>query len=512
MGLVDRLFRSDEPSTSLEVVSPSPEPAAGHSLADAIAPEPRRPIYTRPPTPQEVYERGAWRTYADLPEGDVRAPASGASGVDGDSIYGLGDLLLGGPDLNPELSGRIKYQVYSEMRVDPCIRSALWMFKLPTRSAVWAHLPRDDSPQAKTVAAACDAQFGLDGKVGWMNLSHDEQLQQDLLYLDWGSMWGEIVWGDLIDWTDEEGVTHLIRPILQVAPRHPSTIYEIKTDKLSGLPTSISQDLPGARPIPGEKLHWIVNEREGASWYGTSIMRAMWYAWLAKRAMLVGAGIAWDRYAAGVPKVRYPGSGDKARAEAMGRDYRYHERAWIALEGPAPAPGEPGWEFEIVGTDGTFPDPVPMLRYHDEQILDSVLQTFNVLGTSSSGSRALAETQSDPYYLAVQSIAGTVASQRHRRLIRRFVDVNFGPDVPTPKLNVSKIQAKNVAVLAQALANLTSAGFSFADRETQNDVRDLLDLRQLPEPAADAIDGLPPDVGLEAQQLVPLEGGSVTVG
>ena len=117
--------------------------------------------------------------------------------------------------------------------------------------------------------------------------------------------------------------------------------------------------------------------------------------------------------------------------------------------------------------------------------------------------------------LAVQGIADSIRLARMRYVFRRFVDVNFGPEYAVPDLRVSKIQGKNLSVLARILADLSAAGLSFSDIRTQNDIRDLLEfehMEELPAPARDAISSLPDDVGLDVAPRLPSPGGAPREG
>lgn len=437
----------------------------------------------------------------------AQKPPEGTHGKDGDSWYA--DVLAGGPDVNPALSGRAKYQVYDEMRkTDASVRSALWLVKLPIRSAHWTIEPAGGEhaePEDLLVADALAWQFGLPDREGRdqggrFDLSFDELLQQALLCLDFGAFFEELVWDDVAEWRDADGDAHLLRPLARLAPRFPSTVQKIETDPRTGRIRSLEQLLPGTSPIPGEKLSAIVLEREGSNWYGQALLRPMWGPWRLKKALMVAAGMGWDRFAAGTPVVRYPAGGsqnDKRLAEEIGRNYRQHERGYVALEGPRPLAENAGagWDIEILNGSQTLADPVPLLRWYSGQIAAAAIQQFSELGNTSTGNRALGETLVDPFFLAVQAVAKQIALDRMRQVIRRFVDVNFGPEYDVPQLTVSKIQARNVAVLTSAIGSLAAAGLNFTDRETQDDLRDVLELRHLPE-----------DIGVERTPVVPREG------
>lgn len=429
---------------------------------------------------------------ASPPQGELKDPKPGELGMDGEAYQ---DVWLGGPDVNPMLSGQAKYPIYDEMRkTDPAVRSILLMFKLPILSAEWTCEPYSDSPEDKLVAECVEQQFGLgEHDKGWLSETWESSLGTALQFLDWGSMFEEIVWGDPFKWTpgekgDKEDpgeettvrAERLIRPILKLAPRKPATINEITTAKDGSL-HSLSQDTLGARPIPGDKLVWYVNEREDNEWFGVSLLRAAFAPWRMKRALMIAAGIGFDRYAAGVPVIRYPAGSveGQQKAELIGSRYRTHERAWITLPGAPPPQGD--WDVSILSGNGSMADPIPLLRHLDEQIATAALQGFTRLGVTETGSRAVGEVLADPYYLAVQATARYIATQREKLLISRFVRVNFGDDTPMPKLLVSKITADNTAQVVEAIANLSGAGWNMADRDLQNMVRIRLGIPELPE-------------------------------
>jgi hypothetical protein len=442
-------------------------------------------------------------------------PAEGTAGKDGDSWYT--DVLTGGPDVNPALSGRAKYQAYDEMRKsDASVRSALWMVKLPIRSAVWAIEPAGGehaTPEDRLVADAVAWQLGLPDSEGrtrddQLDLSFDELMSQALLCLDFGAMFEELIWDDAKAWRDADGDDHLLRPLARLAPRFPSSVQKIETDARTGRIRSLEQILPGARPIPGEKLSSIVLEREGVNWWGNALLRPMWGPWKLKKGLMVAAGIGWDRFASGLPVVRYPAGGsasDKRTAEEIGRNIRQHERGYVALEGPRPLAENAGagWDVELLSGAHTLADPVPLLRWYSGQIAAAAVQQFSELGNTGQGNRALGETLVDPFFLAVQAVARQIARDRMRQVIRRFVDVNFGVEYDVPQLTVSKIQARNIALLSQAIGSLSAAGLNFTDRETQDDLRDVLDLRHLPENVG--IERTPPAVPREGDGLQPDE-------
>lgn len=425
------------------------------------------------------------------------APPSGEYGADGDNWVARWNG--GGPDPNPALTTAQKFDVYDEMTLsDSVCRALLWMLDLPIVGAVWDFDSVTSDPGDELVAEACRWQFGLGDHEGQLDQSWRATIRQKNLKNRYGCMFEEIVWGDPVQFQPEGGEPRLVRPIARLAPRLPRTIGEV--DITAGKIGSIKQNLPKASTIPGEKICYYVQEPRPGRWDGTSILRPAWGPWELKRELMLAAGIAWDRWAAGFPEVRYPKSGGPAEEEkaiAIGREIRNHERGYVAFAGPPPSDNNPdGWSIDVIGTAGVLPDPVSLLKQYDLLILWAGLQTWLGLAVSSStGARATASVQDEPYYMAIEAHAAELALELQRQAVRRFVDVNFGPEVKAPRLTVSKIQSEDVSQLATTLANLKMAGFDFNDVELQNDVRERLHLPDMPEDTVIGSvegDGLPP--------------------
>lgn len=449
---------------------------------------------------------------------------------------GIDEYIAGGPDINPELSGRSKYPVYREMKTsDAAIRSLVYLYKLPIRSAEWSVVPADTDPDGEAAARwradFAAWQFGLERhKTARLGLSWDQLNEQDLLFLDYGAMGGELIWAVddrgkpvLEPFIDEDGDAHPVRALAMIGPRLAATVEEIEADPYTGKIKRLRQEeAAGEGWIPGTKMTWLVNEKEGDNWFGQSLLRSAYGAWLIKKELIVTGAIAYQRWAMGIPEVRHP-SGDQheRRAAAIGRSVSAHERAYLTFEGVPANEGGTGsdWGFTIHSAASSIADPVNYLRHLDGQIAMTGLQQFSQLGTTERGSRAVGDVLVEPFYLAVQAVAKQMAHERMESVLRRLWDVNFGEHIPTAEFAVSKIQGRNIATLARALADLSTAGLTFTDRDTQDDVRDMLDLRHLPEeqrgPVGEALDQLPEDIGVtnvpspNGMPVPPVEGGTI---
>lgn len=467
-------------------------------------------------------------------------PARGEAGASVDSWYA--DIQGGGPDVNPELTGSLKFPVYDEMALtDPTIKSLLLFQALPVIAAVWNLRPADETvPETLVVRDLVAWNLGLEEQPGQLDLSWRAGIRRTIVSgLKAGPAIEELVWDDPRAWRDADGEERLVRPLARLAPRPAGSIDRVKRGT-NGRVESITQSISGTSPMPADKVSYIVFDPDDTGrWEGSSMLRPAWAAWRMKKALQVAAGIGWDRFASGLPVVYHPDTADgESRARSIGEAIRQHERGFVNL--PSQGAGVSGggrpqseWFVDLLNGASTLADPVPLLRWFTEQETEAGLAHFSRLGTTESGSRAVGEVQVDPFYLSVQALAQEVARERERQVIRRIVEVNFGAEMAewaTPRLEVSRIQARNVEVIARAISYLSPAGISFTDRDAVNDVRELLGFGVLPddeladrgidaarlrailleqgldpETLARIVNALPPEVGLE-RNTVPREG------
>ncbi len=424
------------------------------------------------------------RSYASLPVGDLTGPDRGEAGADGEEW--LKGLLGGGPDINPELTGRAKHRVYDEMRkTDATVKSLLFMPTLTVRSARWLLDPADErDPVSKAIRDLVAENLGLGGHLGWLNLSWPKQLEQGLSMLPFGACVEELVWGDARVWRDADGDEHLVRPLAKLALRPTVSIdrFEWADD---GTPKRVTQNLPNVKPMPGDKVSYMTFEREGNHWDGVSLLRPAWGAWTLKKFLIIHAGIGWDRFAMGIPKLFHPDTPEGVEvAKEIGRSLRGHQRAYLRF--PVPPGGgkeDSEWDAEIMSAAASLADPVPLLRWCSEQIAEAGLQHFSRQGLGQTGARATAETQANPFYLACEALAEDLRYERMRQVIRRIVQVNFGVEAAErrcPVLRVSKIKPRDIDTVAKAVGILDAAGFMLNDRAAQDDVREELGLGKLP--------------------------------
>lgn len=374
----------------------------------------------------------------------------------------------------PELQFPNSVAVYDRMRrQDAQVRATYWALTLPLRRNIWALDPGQASEEVVShLSDDLDLPIlGVDrvrpqrrkGRFSWA-----EHIRLALLDLVYGFLPFEqvyVVEGDRV---------HLRK----LAPRFPSTIAAINVAPDGGL-VSIEQFPAGVNwrgttvrgsfdkvIIPVDRLVYYVNDREGASWQGTSIFRPCYKHWLLKDRGMRTQAMSLERTGMGVPVINAPERATQAQItelDAMARNYRAGESAGGALPF--------GAKLNLVGITGTVPDALPVIHYHDEQIARAMLAQFLQFGTAgNSGNRALVSGILDFFALAVDGIADRYCSTTTQHVVEDLVDLNWGPDEPSPTVVARSIDAEQ-DIDPQALVQLIQVGAITMDDDLESWLR-----------------------------------------
>jgi hypothetical protein len=365
-------------------------------------------------------------------------------------------------ETTPELQWPQSVSVYDQMRrQDSQVASVLRAVTLPLRRTPW----RVEAAGAKAKVTQFIADelglpvVGKDPKAPPRvrdRFSWAEHLRMALLMLPFGHMFFEQVYR-----VDAGGDRAHLR---KLAPRMPRSIEEIKVADDGGL-VSIKQyghktSVP-QRAIPVARLVGYVHDNEG-DWKGTSLLRPAYKHWLIKDRLLRVDAQTIERNGMGVPLYKAAETEEDLSAGlAMARAWRAGETAGSAIP----------WSADMVlrGVEGTLPQALPSIRYHDEQIGRAVLAHFLNLGTQT-GSWALGTTFADFFVLSLQTLAQQIADVATQHIVEDLVDINFGPTEPAPRVVFDEIGSRQAAT-AQALKSLADAGLINPDDVLQQAVR-----------------------------------------
>ena len=276
--------------------------------------------------------------------------------------------------------------------------------------------------------------------------------------------------------TKLDRVVHLRK----LAPRYPRTITDIRVDRDGGLvgifqnqPPSVAMQARSFDPIfiPVEQLVFYVVEREGADWTGTSVFRSAYKHWFLKEVLLRLSGQVLERNGMGLPVVSYDDeSGGVSKDDALwiARSARAGSEAGVAVP--------KGTEFKLAGVEGTVPDILPYINYHDQAAAKSLLAMFMDLG-HDTGARSLGETFVDLFTDNLQFFANEIAVVATEHIVRDLVEWNFGPDEPYPLVTPGNMAA-NKEVSSTVMSTLVTAGVITPDGDLEDEFRKRLGLPQ----------------------------------
>lgn len=372
-------------------------------------------------------------------------------GSDFNSIYL--DLLEHIPDLTFPLS----VQVYARMRRDPQLTAILQGWTLQLRRCQWQLDPAGCRPEVVQLCAD-GAGLNVAGKdkpsaARLHGVSWNDHLAAALRMLTFGFA------GFEMQADTSDGKTAKLSGLWE---RPQWTISHIHADGKTGLLTGITQDAAWKQESPqitADRLVWYVNDREGANWAGTGLLRPAYASWLIKEEMRRVHGIANKRWGAGVPVMEaLPGTSPTPAqmAEAM-------QMAAAAQSGmQAGAASPPGFQLKLMGLTGSVPDTLSFMKWLDQQMSRAALMGVIDLGDTSNGSRALGETFVDSFLLALESCAEAIADTATRQICARLVDWNHGADEPVPRVVASGVGSRR-EVTAESLNLLLSSGALAAD-------------------------------------------------
>lgn len=358
-------------------------------------------------------------------------------------------------ETTPELLWPLSIAVYDQMRrQDAQVASVLRAVTLPVRRTGWRLDPGGASDEV-TEFVATDLGLPINGQEESPQplrirnrFSWSQHLQTALLMLVYGHSYFEQQYR-----INDAGKARLKK----LAWRPPRTLSAVNVATDGGL-ESIQQWAPVGnpksdglytKPIPVTQLVAYVNDREGGNWLGQSLLRPAYKHWLIKDRLLRVQAQTIDRNGMGVPL--YIGAENEASLEngsKLAQSWRSGDSAGAAVPH--------GANLVLRGVEGNLPNADVAIRYHDEQIARAVLAHFLNLGTQT-GSWALGTTFADFFTFSLQTVAESIRDIANAHVVEDIVDINFGEDVPAPRIIFDEIGSKHAAT-AQAIKLLIDSG------------------------------------------------------
>lgn len=279
--------------------------------------------------------------------------------------------------------------------------------------------------------------------------------------------------------------------IKRLAPRLPRTIIQWKANpedqsQLGSIVQSLADGQePSILEIPAARLVVFTCDKLGDDWRGVSILRSAWRAYEYKAQLENAEAIGLDR-SVGLPVVYPPNDANPEQRQSVEdavAAMRQGDSVYLVMPGPKAGTTKDdsdGWLVEdlVVRGEAQISFTETINRY-DSELAHNVLAGFMRLGHENVGARSTGETQQDPYYMALETVAGYLCEIVNSQVIRPFVDWNWQTDGRYPKLKADKLVPKAMEVIAAALSSLVPNVIT-DDPELERWARDLLGAPEKP--------------------------------
>jgi hypothetical protein len=452
---------------------------------------------------------------------EAKGPAKGA----GMTALGNSGLRQSGGFISEEflkeLHGARGMRVFREMSDnDPTVGAILFAVSMLLRNVPWSFKAKDDSAEAEVGKAFAESVFAD------MDTPMPDVIDEICSMFAYGYAPMEIVWKRRDGTTEEgEGQSQFNDGkigVRSISLRAQTTVQRWLIDDPTGAILGfVQQPYNGtAVEIPWERMLLFRTTVVRNNPEGRSMLRTAYRPWYFKKRIEEVEGVGIERELAGLPVARIPAEFMSADADA---DQKATYKAWQKMVTNIRRDGQEGvvipsdrdqsgnllFDFSLMTAGGSRTiDTSKIVERHDRAIATSVLADFIFLGQAAVGSFALSSDKTDLFASALQGFLGSIAGVFNKYLMPRLWRYNaFDPDL-MPEAVPGKVQAPNLAELAQLITALAGAGAAlFPDRDLENFFRDAAGMPLAPEDGVDMTTPPMPIVGPLAaaatQELAP---------
>lgn len=297
----------------------------------------------------------------------------------------------------------------------------------------------------------------------------------------------------------------------KMAPRAQESILYWVWDDDGGLQGAVQLAAPDYHtvPMPIEKLLLFRTTSLKNNPEGRSILRNVYRSWFFKRRIEEVEGIGIERDLCGIPTL-YVGAealaamGGEQAAKQLVTNIRVDDQAGVILPLAYDDNKNPLVKLELLRTAGAKQtDAGATIGRYNSDILNTMLAGFVQFGQTPTGSRSLHMSATQIFSLAIGAFMDSVAAVMNRIAIPRLMRLNKMDLKSAPKLVAGEIGVRDLEELSTFCQQLSMAGLTFFDKPTQNYIRKIARLPQLPD---DDEDNKPPvpDASVPADQNGPM--------
>lgn len=337
---------------------------------------------------------------------------------------------------------------------DAQVKGLLLATFLPIRRFRWELDPAEARPEAVTLGHE-DLNLPVRGDEDAIarrgGFNHDRHLGHSLRAVGQGHYHFE----EVLE-LREDGLLHLKK----LGTRPPRSIIGIRTDDhgelqaieqmAGGLGFSggrvMGAPVGGIRTLSADRLLvYLWDTADDGDQVGRSVLRACYRNFLVKDALIRVDAVKHERNAMGIPWFEVDPAASQPQIESLARKA---EEIRASTVGGGAGPGK----LRIAGVEGSLPDTIASIRYHDEQMAKALMQMlFNLGGDANSGARALGDTFAERA-IELQSAIADWYCEATQAFIDRQVERNFGPGEAAPQITYTRIETADVAFTDLATA------------------------------------------------------------
>jgi len=365
-------------------------------------------------------------------------------------------------------------------RSDANVRMVLNAIKLPLKSSPWTVAVREKSEEAELQKKLFEKILFED-----LNKSFTQLLGEILTCLDFGY--------SIFD------ITHAIKSdselggyngLKSLGYRSQRTIDRWNLNEARDLST-ITQvaygDEGGSYELDARFILYFSPEREGDNFEGISVLRACFGPWFRKNEFLKKLSIGIEKFAVPTAVLTVPegteGKPEMAAAKKALACYTSGATNYLILP--------EGFKLSFNNVSVDVEKIRSAINAENQEMVNSILASFLLLGQNGSGSLALAGSLSDFFSQTIQYIADHISEQFDRKIFKPLVQMNFGHTRVLVDLKCDGLEHRANETWANMVNGFISTGAIKTDQDLEKLLREKLKLSPIREEEEALVAGLP---------------------
>ena len=366
-------------------------------------------------------------------------------------------------------------------RSDANIRMVLNAIKLPLKSSPWTISVREKSEEAELQKKLFEKILFED-----LNKSFTQLLGEILTCIDFGYSIFDITHAVKSD--SELGGYNGLKSLGYRSQRTIERWNLNESRDLSTITQIAYGDEGGAYELDARFILYFSPEREGDNFEGVSVLRACYGPWFRKNEFLKKLSIGIEKFAVPTAVLTVPegteGKPEMAAAKKALACYTSGATNYLILP--------EGFKLSFNNVSVDVEKIRAAINAENQEMVNSILASFLLLGQNGAGSLALAGSLSDFFSQTIQYIADHIAEQFERKIFKPLIQMNFGHTKVLVDLKCDGLEHRANEAWANMVNGFISTGAIKADLDLEKNLREKLKLPPVSEaPESDL--NLPPE-------------------